>query len=134
MVPDDLGKIENNANRSRKKFTVKGIRQYFKEYCESTSIHGFGYLAERRTLFEKILWFLLISTSFSTCGYLISQIYNKYNQSPVIVSFATKESPIYTIPFPSVTFCPMSKARKNIFNFTDVIYKMKGKDNISSEK
>ncbi|KAG5873444.1 hypothetical protein JTB14_024866 [Gonioctena quinquepunctata] len=133
MVPDELGKIGNNAYRSVENCNVKGIRQYLKEYCESTGIHGFRYLAEKRTLFEKILWFLLISTSFSTCGYLISRIYNKYHQSPVIVSFATKESPIYTIPFPSVTFCPMSKARRNLFNFTDVIYKVKGDDNISSE-
>nr|XP_023024959.1 pickpocket protein 28-like isoform X1 [Leptinotarsa decemlineata] len=123
----------NNEKVPKKKKNFKRIHQYFKEYCDNTSIHGFHYLAEKRTVCEKILWLVLITTALASCGYLISQIYSKFNQSPVIVSFATKESPIYSIPFPAVTFCPMSKARKQLFNFTDVIYKMRDKKNLTFE-
>lgn len=52
--------------------------------------------------------------------------------SPVIVSFATKESPIYTIPFPAVTICPMVKADKEIFNFTNAVHRKW--DNLSLTK
>lgn len=54
--------------------------------------------------------------------------------SPVIVTFATKESPIYTIPFPAVTICPMAKANKDVFNFTQAIYKKRANLTLSEEE
>lgn len=54
--------------------------------------------------------------------------------SPVIVTFATKESPIYTIPFPSVTICPMTKASKNVFNFTHAVHQKWKNESLSEEE
>jgi len=46
-------------------------------------------------------------------------IWNKWDQSPVIVSFAEKSTPVWQIPFPAVTICPETKAKQTIFNFTN---------------
>ncbi|CAH1100673.1 unnamed protein product [Psylliodes chrysocephalus] len=97
---------------------------YFKEYCNSTTIHGFKYFTESRSLCERLLWLILVLFSLLACIYLIVQTYVQFQQSPVIVTFATADTPIYTIPFPAITICPQSKARSNLFNFTDVRYKI----------
>lgn len=47
-------------------------------------------------------------------------VYNKWQKSPVIVSFAEKYTRVSEIPFPAVTICPETKARNSILNFTDL--------------
>ncbi len=48
------------------------------------------------------------------------EVYNKWQKSPVIVSFAEKYTRVSEIPFPAVTICPETKARSSILNFTDL--------------
>lgn len=36
---------------------VKGFKEYFKEYCENSSINGFKYIAEERTFIERYVIF-----------------------------------------------------------------------------
>lgn len=47
-------------------------------------------------------------------------VYNKWQKSPVIVSFAEKYTRVSEIPFPAVTICPETKARSSILNFTEL--------------
>ncbi|XP_037047236.1 pickpocket protein 28-like [Bradysia coprophila] len=56
-----------------------------------------------------------------TCSIIVSkEVYNKWQKSPVIVSFAEKYTRVSEIPFPSVTICPETKARSSILNFTQL--------------
>lgn len=48
------------------------------------------------------------------------EVYNKWQKSPVIVSFAEKYTRVSEIPFPSVTICPETKARTSMLNFSDL--------------
>lgn len=48
----------------------------------------------------------------SAAVYFISDIWKRYNESPVIVSFEPIETNIDSIPFPAVTICNMNKVRK----------------------
>nr|CAH7742091.1 unnamed protein product [Callosobruchus chinensis] len=125
---------EKTVKLKRAGVNLRGTRNYLKEYCQNTSIHGFKYLSDKRSLCERYLWLLLISLSIAACGFLISRIYYKYITSPVIVSFATKESPLYAVPFPAVTICPMTKARKSVYNFTRVVYDLMDDKNITDEE
>lgn len=68
------------------------------------------------------------------CCYLINRIYKKYDQSPVIVSFSTKESPIFTIPFPAVTVCLMSKSVRTKLNYTKVIHMKEDNETVTPEE
>lgn len=56
--------------------------------------------------------------SVESCAFLIHQTYDKWDQTPVIVSFAEKFTPVWQIPFPAVTICPQTKVDINLFNFT----------------
>ncbi|XP_039442675.1 pickpocket protein 28-like [Culex pipiens pallens] len=112
-----------------------------KEFCRESSIHGLKYIVgSNRALIEKFvnnltlldtqfkhpsrrIWWLVVSClSLYGCGNLIHNIFNKWQQDPVIVSFATKQVPIYKIPFPSVTICPEIKVKMSQLNFTQAYY------------
>ncbi|CAH1100672.1 unnamed protein product [Psylliodes chrysocephalus] len=129
-MPDNNHKCDSQKPKS----ILAKTHMYFKEYCNSTSIHGFRYFAESRSLCERLLWLILVLFSLSACVYLIVQTYVKFQESPVIVSFATTNTPIYTIPFPAVTICPLSKARSFLFNFTEVRAKIERKKEISDNE
>ncbi|XP_037032181.1 pickpocket protein 28-like [Bradysia coprophila] len=98
----------------------------FEEYCRSSTVHGVRYFTEKkRHWMERVWWMLAIALALFYCGYSIQNVYIKWDQSPVIVSFAEKSTPIWEIPFPAVTICPETKADTSQLNFTDVFHKMK---------
>ncbi|CAH0564376.1 unnamed protein product [Brassicogethes aeneus] len=102
---------------------LRNGRKYLTTYLQEGNIHGLKYLAERRTAIEKIWWLIALIVALYGCITLILLTYKKWETSPVIVSFATKETPIFDIPFPTVTICPEVKSRTTIFNYTDILYK-----------
>uniref|UniRef100_A0A182QS19 Pickpocket n=1 Tax=Anopheles farauti TaxID=69004 RepID=A0A182QS19_9DIPT len=108
----------------KRNFT-RGIKSLFLEYCSNSTVHGVKYFGcKRRTLFEKIWWIATFLLSVYGCGRLIQNIYRKWEQTPVIVSFAEKSTPVWQIPFPAVTICPETKTRSEYLNFTDVYLQM----------
>lgn len=54
---------------------------------------------------------------------MVFEIYDKWTNTPVLLTFAEKLTPISEIPFPAVTICPNNKLRKEKINF-DEIYEM----------
>lgn len=59
---------------------------------------------------------------------MIVKIYDKWQFSPVIVSFAEKSTPVWQIPFPAVTICPETKALSKFINFTSAYQQIKGNE------
>ncbi|CAG9863464.1 unnamed protein product [Phyllotreta striolata] len=112
------------AERKEHPKFFRSLRNYFREYCRNTSIHGFRYFGENRTYFERVWWFLVFGVTLAACVMSIREVYNKWLRSPVIVSFATKGTPIYTIPFPAVTICPTFKSVQAIYSHTNIIKKL----------
>ncbi|KAG7312367.1 hypothetical protein JYU34_001855 [Plutella xylostella] len=53
------------------------------------------------------------------CAGLIRKVWIKWNESPVIVSFAETSTPVWQIPYPAVTVCFETKAMQTRFNFTE---------------
>uniref|UniRef100_A0A182PBQ5 Pickpocket n=1 Tax=Anopheles epiroticus TaxID=199890 RepID=A0A182PBQ5_9DIPT len=119
----------------KRNFT-RGIKSLFLEYCSNSTVHGIKYFGcKRRTLFEKyapsgtvwlerIWWIATFLLSVYGCGRLIQNIYRKWEQTPVIVSFAEKTTPVWQIPFPAVTICPETKARSMYLNISEVYHQM----------
>ncbi|KAF2901092.1 hypothetical protein ILUMI_05095 [Ignelater luminosus] len=142
MLNDQTKNIPNadlsvvNVYKPKNPTWKENLSFYFSEYCGATSIHGVQYLGERRRLLiEKIVWAVIITTVWCICIYLITQTYNKWVTSPVIVTFATTETPISDIPFPTVTISPEANADITVFNYTDVlIKKVLGSDVTDEEK
>lgn len=93
----------------KKKSLWQGIKQIYFEYCANTSIHGVQYLGEKRPWKEKFFWLCVFFVSIYCCSNLIENIYVKWNETPVIVSFSEKSTPVWSIPFPAVTICSETK-------------------------
>lgn len=72
----------------------------------------------------RLWWVFAFGLSLILCGTLIRKVWIKWDQSPVIVSFAEKSTPVWEIPFPAVTICPETKSYMNKLNFTDVYHTM----------
>ena len=64
-------------------------------------------------------------------SYYISELWDKWESGPVLVSIDTTAHPVSTIPFPAVTICSVNKARidfvkkciKNIFKLDLIPFK-----------
>ncbi|XP_031355611.1 pickpocket protein 28-like isoform X2 [Photinus pyralis] len=113
----------------------KNTLNYFCEFCDNTSIHGFKFLGERkRYIPEKIWWMSVILIALSSSSALIRKSYYKWQTSPVVVTFATSETPIWDIPFPAITICPEVNAHPKVFNYSDVYLKYRREENTTEEE
>lgn len=67
----------------------------------------------------RIFWVIVFLVSITGCSFLIMKMYDKWQKSPVISSFAEKSTPVWKIPFPAVTICPEIKAKFNVIKIKD---------------
>uniref|UniRef100_A0A182MXN7 Pickpocket n=1 Tax=Anopheles dirus TaxID=7168 RepID=A0A182MXN7_9DIPT len=96
-----------------------GHRSLWVDYCMNSTIHGFKYLVgNKRTTIERVWWVIVCLLSLYGCGRLIHSVYTKWDQNPVVVTFAEKPAPVFSIPFPAVTICPETKVRKKVLDFS----------------
>ncbi|EAT48435.1 AAEL000552-PA, partial [Aedes aegypti] len=51
---------------------------------------------------------------------LIENVYQKWNNNPVIVTFDERPLPVWALPFPAVTICPQATIRSNINLFSRI--------------
>ncbi|XP_035790347.1 pickpocket protein 28-like [Anopheles albimanus] len=95
-------------------------RSLWVDYCKNSTIHGFKYfVGSKRTLVERVWWIIVCLLSVYGCGRLIYSVYKKWDLEPVVVTFAEKSIPVFSIPFPAIMVCPEIKARREVFNFTN---------------
>lgn len=91
----------------------------FADFTSNSTVHGVKYLGERRRHWsERAFWIIAFLISVTGCSVLIVKIYNKWQLSPVIVSFAEKSTPVWQIPFPAITICPETKVTSDQLIFT----------------
>ncbi|KAF2887501.1 hypothetical protein ILUMI_18672 [Ignelater luminosus] len=82
----------------------------------------------------RIWWLFVITIAITGSGILIYNTYVKWVKAPVIVTFATTETPIWKIPFPAVTICPEMKVQKSVFNYSQVFSRIIHQDIITEEE
>ena len=78
---------------------MDGVR----EFLESSTIHGFTYLAKSSRL-VRMFWVGVVFTGFSVAGVLIQQAFSSWASSPISTTIETL--PISDLDFPNVTVCP----------------------------
>ncbi|XP_037940845.1 pickpocket protein 28-like isoform X1 [Teleopsis dalmanni] len=105
---EEKSKSKSNHSKWRSN-TKKATSEIFYEYCSNTSIHGVQYFGQRRPITEQIFWILVFLVSIVCCFSLIMSVYHKWNETPVIVSFSEKTTPVWNIPFPAITICSETK-------------------------
>ncbi|XP_055693357.1 pickpocket protein 28-like [Lutzomyia longipalpis] len=110
---------------------------FFSDYCYNSTIHGVKYLGERRRPWiERVWWGIAFGFSIFLCASFIWSSWKRWQQSPVIVTFADKSTPIWQIPFPAVTICPETKVTIEFLNFTKSynLYTEGGNDNLTEDE
>jgi acid-sensing ion channel, other len=102
-------------------------RSTLADYSNIGSIHGVPYIgAKERTFGERILWSVMFLVMLVACNKLIFDVYLKWNQNPVIVSFANRPTSVWDIPFPAVTICPETKVEAYKLNITKMYHQFAG--------
>ncbi|CAB3234043.1 unnamed protein product [Arctia plantaginis] len=132
---DDMEKEQNISNEVLKKKRGKRsiIKDYLIDFTANSNLHGLKYIGEtNRTWIEKIFWLFMFICCVVLCSGLIRKVWIKWNESPVIVSFAENPTPVWQIPYPAVTVCFETKAMQRKFNFTEYFHLyMENKDNLT---
>ncbi|XP_050069276.1 pickpocket protein 28 [Anopheles maculipalpis] len=84
-----------------------------REYCLNTTIHGLKYIGTvSLTLCERAYFFLTFLVVTACSIYFISNVYIKWQSSPIIIGLNPIATHIKNIPFPAVTICNMNQVRR----------------------
>ena len=75
----------------------------FKEFLESSTIHGLVYIASNRRV-ARLLWICIVITAFTGALVLIQQSFSSWKESPVSTTIETRS--ISDLAFPGVVVCP----------------------------
>ena len=78
----------------------------FREFLESSSIHGLIYISTAKSFSSKFFWIMIVALSFVTSTILIESLFRSWSVNPVSTTVETK--PISKSHFPRVTVCPPS--------------------------
>jgi Amiloride-sensitive sodium channel len=71
------------------------MKQLITDYYKKTTIQGIKYATDtNRSLIEIIWWTIVIMVSVLCCALLIFDTVRRYDQSPLIASYANEETPI----------------------------------------
>jgi Amiloride-sensitive sodium channel len=118
--------------KTKVKSTWQTAKKIFADYSKNSTIHGVSYMAEKeRPWLEKVLWITVFCSSIILCGKLI---FDAWNISPIIFTFASKPIPIYQIPFPAVTICSLTLSRSRRLNVTKIILGIDSFQNLTEKE
>uniref|UniRef100_A0A182WSG5 Pickpocket n=1 Tax=Anopheles quadriannulatus TaxID=34691 RepID=A0A182WSG5_ANOQN len=105
---DKEQRVKAVINRERVSFT-----ENLREYCLNTTIHGLKYIGTvSLTLCERAYFFLTFLVVTACSIYFISNVYIKWQSSPIIIGLNPIATHIRNIPFPAVTICNMNQMRR----------------------
>ncbi|KAG5683748.1 hypothetical protein PVAND_013013 [Polypedilum vanderplanki] len=106
MPSRNSGKNEKSARTN----SCENLQQY----CLNSSLHGLRYIGTSSlSAFERIFFGISFLLVVILATYFISNIYQKWNDSPVIISGNPFTTKIAEIPFPAVTICNMNQVKRS---------------------
>ena len=75
-----------------------------RQFLEESTIHGVAHISTARHVLLKLIWAVVVATSFAFAIHMISSSYLEWSESPVSSLVTTR--PISDLTFPEVTICP----------------------------
>jgi hypothetical protein len=84
---------------------VQKSTSYFYHYMEESSLHGLNHASFRNLRsVERIFWSVAFVISMISCGFLLTKMYVRYKNAPVIISFDGDIKNIDKVSFTSRVF------------------------------
>jgi Amiloride-sensitive sodium channel len=85
--------LQSNETRARR--LANTMKQLITDYSKRTTIQGVKYVADKKlTFIERIWWAIVVIVSVFYCGSLIADIFRRYDDSPIIISYENQETSI----------------------------------------
>ncbi|EFN86857.1 Sodium channel protein Nach [Harpegnathos saltator] len=97
-------------DRSKDKSAKSTVRKFLTEYLQDSSLHGVKYLSNlsiRPSIVGKVGWALIMICSFVFLIWMVYTFWRRYSANPFRTVVESFQAPIFMIPFPAVTLCPL---------------------------
>ncbi|XP_021706490.1 pickpocket protein 28 [Aedes aegypti] len=92
------------------------------EFCNHSSVNALRYPFDGRLpKLEQCWWRLSFLAFIVAYCFIIGTVYFKWITNPAVITYTRSMYPIWVVPFPAVTICPMTKVRVEDLNLTDVM-------------
>ncbi|XP_043266575.1 pickpocket protein 28-like isoform X2 [Venturia canescens] len=114
----ELGGDKKNRSQTKQRdiclFLKKlHLADFLKQYCSNSSLHGLRYIGDvSLSMVEKLFWFIAFVLAVLSAGYFIQHLYERWVESPIIISMSPEPIAFDQFPFPSVTVCNMNNVKK----------------------
>ena len=73
----------------RKESSLSVLKRNAKEYCNSTSLHGFAYWVQGGNNLERFVWIVFTITSLACAGVIISSAMRDWEENPGVTGIAS---------------------------------------------
>ena len=110
-----------DGERERLRFWQE-FKKETKAYFSETTVHGFRYVVEGRTIMERMIWIIFITVGFALGINLIYKSVDDWNNSPVETTIGEVSAPVQELPFPAITVCDtdsLQMPRRNRWMFLE---------------
>jgi Amiloride-sensitive sodium channel len=95
IMVEEFQKLHSRSNRF-----LKTIKDLCVEYLEKTTIKGIQNIVKSKLMpIERIWWTIVMIFAVFCCGSLIADIFEQYDKSPVVISFAKEETLISHVEY-----------------------------------
>ena len=85
--------------------TKASIARVLREYAESASIHGVGYVVSARVSADRLLWLCLVLLGLTAASFLSYEAFVSWQENPVVTDLKTTNKQVLDLEYPSVTVC-----------------------------
>lgn len=99
--------------KSKASYIRSWFMENFRNFCNTTSLHGFNYITRLDlSKNERLFWFIItiISIIVSISLVMVSYVWN--GETPTVTVIESSHYPTWNIPFPAVTLCNFNKISK----------------------
>lgn len=125
-----MEKVSETAQESQQNVNKKSkLNKIFIEYTGVSPIHGFHHFGEKKNFpkIEIFFWIVIFIVSFVLCFYMIFNLWSKWDENPLVVTFDNNFKYVREIPVPAVTICSSTKTSKESVNILENFKNLKNK-------
>lgn len=93
----------------------KKCTEKFNEYLLNTTLHGLRYTGDNKiSTIERFFFVTSFFVVFIAACYYITNVWQKWSDTPIIIGLNPIATPLKDFPFPAVTICNMNQAKKRV--------------------